>query len=1078
MISAQPRTVASEWDYLIITASNGRQARAYRTLIDLRNSLGLINGVRNTLVVADPDGRRVGSGGSTIHCLLRILDLEHGNRRESRTRLDPKAWAETLDRLRILIVHAGGDSRRLPPYGPCGKIFVPVPGEQGGVLGTTLFDRLIPAYLKLPRPSSGRGQVVVASGDVLLDFDAGEVVFADKGITGVGALVKPNVAKHHGVYCRHEDGRVRLFLQKPSVEKQIDKDALDPCGQAILDIGILNLDPPAAVRLLGLCEIAEGGGGRRELAWGGPVAQAIETKGLDIYREICCALGRDVRYSGYVDEVRRSGTGMDGGTLRSIYRGLRSIPFRVHVVPRLRFLHFGTLQDLIESGLSLISSETSGSEESAMVMINSRASSRGSICGKDAWIEGCRIDAPLSLAGENVIAGLDLVTPLTLPRGGCLDLIEGTDRSGRKGWFFRAYSADDAFHAEADKGGRLCGLPVAEWLKALGAGEATIWGTRRPRQERTVWNGRFFPFVRDRNAPSEWLWLLDPKKATARQKEDWLSADRFSFEEMALRADLESFHSRRLGIRGEMYRHSLSRVFGPEGGLSAAEAVFLIRRAEEPEREEWIVALIREAVRCYESSRARQGLGSLEPSRILHALGTVLQAFANRADAGESRGPSRIFRAIRTGLTAKEKKCLSELGMAVVEAGPGLKAWPGLMKEAAFLHLGRTIVTRGGELSAPPRNVLRSDEIVWGRAPARLDLGGGWTDTPPYALERGGCVVNAAVNLNGQAPIQAYARVIERREIRINSIDSSTRIVVRTLQELLDYGKPGSQFALAKAALVLAGLAPGAARWPAGVKSLDDMLRHFGGGIEITTLAAIPSGSGLGTSSIMGAVLTSVIGRMIGRPLAQRELFHTVLKLEQALTTGGGWQDQIGGAVEGVKIITTERGLVPDPQIRFVPAELLDPATNGGRTLLYYTGIRRLAKNILHEVVGRYLDRDRRAMLTLQRLHAFPPMMAEALAMRDMDRFGALLNAAWKLNVDLDADHTTPVIEGLRARIEPHVLGAKLLGAGGGGFLLMACRSPKEAQAVRQLLGKNPPNDKARFFDFSVNRTGLVVTVC
>ena len=296
--------------------------------------------------------------------------------------------------------------------------------------------------------------------------------------------------------------------------------------------------------------------------------------------------------------------------------------------------------------------------------------------------------------------------------------------------------------------------------------------------------------------------------------------------------------------------------------------------------------------------------------------------------------------------------------------------------------------------------------------------------------------------------------------------------------ELLDYRKPGSQFALAKAALALAGFAPEGAGWPAGARTLDGMLRYFGGGIELTTLAAIPSGSGLGTSSIMGAVLMSIIGRVVGRPLAARELFHAVLKLEQELTTGGGWQDQIGGAIEGVKMITAEKGLVPDPRIHFVPADVLDPAANGGRTLLYYTGLRRLAKNILHEVVGRYLDRDRGAMETLRRLHAFPPLMAEAMGMRDMERFGELIDAAWKLNVDLDPDHTTPVIEELRARIRPHVWGAKLLGAGGGGFLLMVCKSAEDAAAVKRMLEKKPPNDKARFFDYAISRTGLVVTVC
>jgi fucokinase len=179
-----------------------------------------------------------------------------------------------------------------------------------------------------------------------------------------------------------------------------------------------------------------------------------------------------------------------------------------------------------------------------------------------------------------------------------------------------------------------------------------------------------------------------------------------------------------------------------------------------------------------------------------------------------------------------------------------------------------------------------------------------------------------------------------------------------------------------------------------------------------------------------------------------------------------------------VKMISAEKGLVPDPRIQFVPADVLDPAANGGKTLLYYTGIRRLAKNILQEVVGRYLDRYRGAMETLRRLHAFPPLMAEAMAMRDMDRFGALIDVAWRLNVDLDPDHTTPVIEDLRARIEPHVVGAKLLGAGGGGFLLMVCKSPEDAAAVRRELENGPPNDKARFFDFSISREGLVVTVC
>jgi galactokinase/mevalonate kinase-like predicted kinase len=376
------------------------------------------------------------------------------------------------------------------------------------------------------------------------------------------------------------------------------------------------------------------------------------------------------------------------------------------------------------------------------------------------------------------------------------------------------------------------------------------------------------------------------------------------------------------------------------------------------------------------------------------------------------------------------------------------------------------------------QNTLRRDEIIWGRAPARLDLGGGWTDTPPYALEHGGRVINAAVNLNGQPPIHVYARLIDPLEIRIASIDHGVRIVVNELDELLDYKQPTSEFALAKAALALSGLSPDSAHWPGDTKTLQDILKHFGGGIELTTLAAIPSGSGLGTSSIMGAVLLSVIHRMMGRELLHRELFHSVLQLEQELTTGGGWQDQIGGTIEGVKLIATDPGMVPDPKIHPVLPDLCDPNRNGGQTLLYYTGMRRLAKNILRNVVGNYLDRDRSAMVTLKKLHQLPPLIEDRLSRKDIKGFGESIDLAWCLNKEIDPDSSTPEIEEILATFKPFMYGAKLLGAGGGGFLLVICKSPEDAIEARQRLEANPPNSLARFFAYDISHAGLEVTVC
>jgi len=255
------------------------------------------------------------------------------------------------------------------------------------------------------------------------------------------------------------------------------------------------------------------------------------------------------------------------------------------------------------------------------------------------------------------------------------------------------------------------------------------------------------------------------------------------------------------------------------------------------------------------------------------------------------------------------------------------------------------------------------------------------------------------------------------------------------------------------------------------------VLKAFGGGIELTTLAAIPKGSGLGTSSIMGAVIMGAIARAMGRGLSQRELFHSVLQLEQALTTGGGWQDQIGGATDGVKIISTGPGLVPDARIHYVPSHVLDPKANGGVSLLYYTGVTRLAKNILQQVVGRYLDRDRAAMDTLRRMKVVAQDVAAACERRDVRRFGELVDVVWELNKQLDPNSTNDAVEGLLARVRPYVWGAKLLGAGGGGFLLMIARSRGDAEAIRNVLESQPVNDRARFFDYDISGEGLTVTV-
>ena len=100
-------------------------------------------------------------------------------------------------------------------------------------------------------------------------------------------------------------------------------------------------------------------------------------------------------------------------------------------------------------------------------------------------------------------------------------------------------------------------------------------------------------------------------------------------------------------------------------------------------------------------------------------------------------------------------------------------------------------------------NVYR-DQIVWGRSPVRIDLAGGWTDTPPYCLYAGGNVVNVAIELNGQPPLQVYIKPSDTHKIILRSIDLGAMEVISSWDELRDYNKVGSPFSIPKAALALA----------------------------------------------------------------------------------------------------------------------------------------------------------------------------------------------------------------------------------------------------------------------------------
>ena len=373
-----------------------------------------------------------------------------------------------------------------------------------------------------------------------------------------------------------------------------------------------------------------------------------------------------------------------------------------------------------------------------------------------------------------------------------------------------------------------------------------------------------------------------------------------------------------------------------------------------------------------------------------------------------------------------------------------------------------------------PHLDVYADQIVWGRSPVRIDLAGGWTDTPPYCLNEGGNVVNIAIELNGQPPLQVYVKPCKELHIVLRSIDLGAMEIVKTYDELAYFTQVGSPFSIPKAALVLAGFQPGFSQ--ATYATLEEQLKEFGSGIEVTLLSAIPAGSGLGTSSILAATVLGAVSDFCGLQWDKNEIGNRTLVLEQLLTTGGGWQDQYGGVLRGVKLLQTTSGMNQSPLVRWLPDYLFTAPEFRACHLLYYTGITRTAKGILAEIVrGMFLNStEHLSLLAQMKSHALD--LYEAVQRGNFDEMGRLVGKTWEQNKRLDSGTNPPEVEAIIRQIADYCLGYKLPGAGGGGYLYMVAKSPEAAARIRSILTQNPPNACARFVDMTLSDKGFQVS--
>lgn len=929
----------------------------------------------------DPVGKKLGSGGGTTW-LLRAAYEDY-----KAQNADAASFDEWLAADKRLLLHAGGQSRRLPSYAPSGKILTPLPvfrWERGQSLNQNLLSLQVPLYQRIMDIAPRGLNTMIVSGDVYIrSTEPLQPIPEDADIVCYGLWLGPEIAKDHGVFVstREKPTELKCMLQKPSVETL---SALLTDHFYLTDIGVWILSDRAVKVLM-------------QRSTNGTDIAKDEVVNYDMYGEFGCALGYE---PGVKDEA---------------VNALKTV---ILPLPGGEFYHFGTSHELLSSMLAIQNIVNDQREimhhdrkpHPSIFVQNTELKPKWTQQNRNEWVENAYVGENWTLTQDNIVTGVpENNWTLTLAEGQCVDVVPvGTDS-----WAVRPYGFNDKFRGDlADV--EYLGRPFAEWAAERGVDIDAIEGRH------DLQAARIFPVVDNTDDMGIVLrWMLG-ESTLAEGKAIWEKAQRMSADEISAEANLRrlveqrtKFRLKNLPMIAKNWQHS---VFYQSDLLTVAREYGKHNVPLPDALPEQAPLLTRTCDAMFRSEAERLRIGGDAQS-------------AERAKKFESEA----FGLLREGLTTEALR---------VKQRPQLSVY--------------------------------ADQIVWGRSPVRIDIAGGWTDTPPFCLMEGGNVVNLAINLNGQPPLQTYVKPCAEPHIILRSIDLGASEIITTYDELSAYNKVGSPFSIPKAALSLAGFLPRFCK--DSYRTLEEQLRAFGCGIEVTLLSAIPAGSGLGTSSLLASTVLGALSDFCGLGWDKTEIGHRTLVLEQLLTTGGGWQDQYGGLLPGIKLLHTERGFGQSPDVRYLPGDLFQQPDYRECHLLYYTGITRTAKTILAEIVRRMFLNEHDELLQLREMKAHALEMFDAIQRLDFERMGRLVGKTWQQNQLLDAGTNPPAVEALTRLIDDLCLGYKLPGAGGGGYLYMVAKDVEAAARIRSILNENRPNDKARFVEMSLCKDGFQVS--
>ena len=746
-----------KWDYIILTASNEAQATAYRNQIENRLEKGLLPEETTYAVLPDPEGKRVGSGGATFQVMRYIADQEPERENPFKNR-------------RILVIHSGGDSKRVPQYSAIGKLFSPVPRELPDGRSSTLFDEFIVGMSGVP--SRIQEGMLVLSGDVLLLFNPLQI---DAQFDGAAAIsIKEPVAtgKNHGVFLNDGHDYLKCFLHKQTEERLREMGAVNKAGNVDLDTGAV-LFGSALLQALFRLISTEGKVDEKKFR-----QFCNEEARISFYGDFLYPLANDSTLEDFYKEAAEGQLNEALHECRTqIWNAIHHFSMKLLCLSPAEFIHFGTTREL----RSLVTKDVqdyefldwkmqvnSAVQKEGFAAHNAYVGSRAKI-GKEAYLENCYILGN-SEVGDGTVLSHVRIMDRKIPEQ---IVMHGTELTGGKK-VIRIYGVPDNPKGKYPGEVSFLGTTLNQFMAQNKVTKEELWKG----EETYLWFADLYPVCDDWEDAldmAEIIYKMAHGTATKEEISRWRETERMSLYSSFNAADIEAscdqerFLENRILARcfirkleQGMYYADALKIFGKRG---ISKEIFKLLMEDAEEADFSLKIRIYHAVSCY-MKKTRTIYDDLHYDALENdCFGTIQEVIYEEA----------------------EKKLPDSAGYRIV-------------KDQVDIAL-----------------------------PVRVNWGGGWTDTPPHCNEKGGVVLNAAMKLRGIYPVQITVKRLDELHVEFESKDIGVYTTVDSAAEIQDCHNPYDSFALHKAALIACGIIPVKEE-----ADLQEILKRMGGGIYLS----------------------------------------------------------------------------------------------------------------------------------------------------------------------------------------------------------------------------------------------------